>query len=360
MKYIDEYRDTKLCLSLAERIRAISKKPLNIMEVCGGHTMSIRKNGIQKMVGKHIKFISGPGCPVCVTAISDIDKAIKLAENKNTVICTFGDLFNVPGSISSLAKERASGADVRVVYSAHDALEFSKIEPSRRFVFLGIGFETTAPTVAASILEAAKENVDNYFVLALNKTMPGALRAVLDDKDSKVNALILPGHVSAITGLGMYSFLKDDLKISGCVSGFEPADMLSAVYILVEAHEAGRVILENAYRRAVKDEGNTKALGIMNEVFEPCHVEWRGIGMIPGSGLKIKNKYEKFDADKNFNVTVTRSKENKACLCGEILRGAKTPADCKLFGKACTPENPMGACMVSSEGTCAAWFRYSE
>lgn len=351
-KFVDEYRDKNLCLDIAAKIKDISKTPFNIMEVCGGHTMAIRKNGINKLVGDNINFMSGPGCPVCVTAIKDIDKAIALADFEDVVICTFGDLFYVPGSCSSLSKKRAEGADIRIVYSVYDVIEFARQENNKIFVFISIGFETTAPTTAAAVIQAKEESLDNFYIFTLNKTMPAALRAVISSPNSKIDALICPGHVSTITGINIYRFIVDEFNISCCVSGFEPADILKAVFVLTQLYENKRSELVNAYERAVLTEGNIKARNIINEVFEECDANWRGIGNIPLSGLKVRASYYKFDAENNFKIDVKEQKEVSGCICGDILIGAKKPVDCALFGKVCTPENPAGACMVSSEGAC--------
>lgn len=359
-KYVDEYRDSKLCLDIADKIKAITTKEFNIMEVCGGHTMSIRKNGLQTIIGPDITLLSGPGCPICVTALADIDRALYLGGKENIALCTFGDLINVPGSKRALAEIKAEGADVRTVYSAFDVLEFAKEEPDKEFVFIGIGFETTAPSVAASILGAREENINNYSVLALNKTMPEALRAVLEDERSKVDALLCPGHVSTITGTAMYEFIPKELGVGCCIAGFEPADILTAIYILAQMHEKGEPGLANAYPRAVRDEGNIKAKGIMLEVFDKADAVWRGFGVIKGSGLKIREKYRSFDAEKKFKIKTEEARENKACICGDILRGYSRPDECSLFKTACSPISPQGACMVSSEGACAAWYKYSE
>ncbi len=360
MKYLDEYRDAEFSLKIAEKIRGLSTKPLNIMEVCGGHTMAIRKNGIHKLVGEHINLISGPGCPVCVTSLEDIDKIISLAMSEKVVICTFGDLFYVPGSKGSLCSVKASGADVRIVYSVHDVLSFAAEEKDKQFVFISIGFETTTPSAAAAVIHARKEGIRNFFVLAYNKTMPNALEAVLSDEASCINALICPGHVSAITGLSIYYSIVGKIGVSCCVSGFEPTDILHAIYVLTDLHEKGEIRLLNAYRRAVPDEGNAKALQIMEEVFEPAEANWRGVGVIPGSGLKIKNSFKDFDAEKVFEIKCERAEDIRDCICGDILKGAKKPLECSLFKTVCTPEAPKGACMVSSEGACAAWYKYGE
>ncbi len=360
LKYVDEYRDVDLCLDIAERIRGISSRPFNIMEVCGGHTMSIRKNGIQKMIGENINLISGPGCPVCVTSIEDIDKAVALSEIDNVVICTFGDMMRVPGTNRSFIEAKSEGSDIRLVYSAQDVLKYAKEDTDRRFVFVGIGFETTTPTIAAAIKQAKSEGVNNFSVLVFNKTMPEALEAVLGSDDSKIDALICPGHVSTITGTDMYEPIVEKHEISCCVSGFEPADILRAVYILTDSFERKDPVLVNAYERVVLKEGNIKAKDIIKEVFEPADSEWRGLGIIPGSGYRIKEEYSAYDAERIFDISVPLSKKYSGCICGDVLRGAKTPGNCALFGKICTPEDPKGACMVSSEGTCAAWYKYGE
>jgi len=360
LKFLDEYRDKDACLEIADRIKSISKKKINIMEVCGGHTMAIRKNGINKIVGKNVDLISGPGCPVCVSAIEDIDDVITLSKMPGVVICTFGDLFYVPGTESSLAKEKANGADVRIVYSVKDAVEFAKDEKTENFVFISIGFETTAPTSAAAIIEASEFGINNFFIVSLNKTLPSALKALLSDKNSKVDALICPGHVSTITGPDMYKFIVEELGIPCCISGFEPTDLLTSIFMLVEMCENSLPRLANAYERAVHRQGNEKAKIIMKEVFKDEDAIWRGLGTIPDSGLGLKPRYKRFDARENFNIKKTGAKENPACICGEILRGSKKPTECSLFRRSCRPDDPKGACMVSSEGSCAAVFKYGD
>ena len=360
LKYVDEFRDIDIVMEISSRIKGLSTKPLNIMEVCGGHTMSIRKNGIHKLVGDNIKLLSGPGCPVCVTSAEDMDKVIFLARMPQTIICTFGDMLYVPGTSSSLSEEKAAGAAIKTIYSVQDALRIAKENPGKKIIFISIGFETTTPTIAAAIIEAETKKINNFSVLALNKTMPAALDAVLKDENSKINALICPGHVTTITGIDMYAPIVADVKVSCCVSGFEPVDILNAIYKLTELFENGQIDLINAYERVVKPEGNIKAQSIMAEVFEKCDASWRGFGVIPGSGLKINEKYKSFDVEEMFDIKVQSSFENKNCICGDILRGAKTPDECILFKTKCTPEAPKGACMVSSEGACAAWYKYRD
>lgn len=371
LKFVDEYRDVNLCLAAAERIRAISKSKMNIMEVCGGHAMAIRKNGIHKLVGENINLISGPGCPVCVASQEDIDVSIALCEIESAAICSFGDLFDVPGTHSSLAKKKSDGADVRIVYSVYDVLEFARREKDKKFIFISIGFETTAPCAAAAVMEAEREGLDNFYILGLNKTMPCALNAILEG--SNIDALICPGHVTAITGVDIYKFIVEKIGISCCISGFEPLDILTSIYVIVELFEKGETALVNAYRRVVNDEGNEKARAIMWEVFEECDASWRGLGVIGNSGLRLREKYRRFDACENFKMNFTpctkargdfasgvASAKNDGCICGEILMGLKSPPDCRLFGKICTPAEPKGACMVSSEGSCAAWYKYGD
>lgn len=358
LKFVDEYRDVDTCLDISRRIKDISRKKINIMEVCGGHTAAIRKNGIHKLIGENIKLISGPGCPVCVTSMEDIDAIMALSEEKDTVICTFGDLFYVPGSLSSLQEKKAEGKDIRIVYSVYDVLEFAKEEPNKKFIFISIGFETTAPTTAAAVIQAKNEKINNFFTLILNKTMPEALDAVLRNEKSKVHALICPGHVSTITGTDIYKPIVEKLGIPCCISGFEPTDLMTSIYTLTEMCEKGKPELINAYKRAVLTEGNQKAKYIMSETFEKSDASWRGLGVIPQSGLRLRSEYHEFDALKHFNIRKIEPSENSNCLCGEILIGAKTPIECTLYGKACTPAQPKGACMVSSEGACSAWYKY--
>jgi len=358
LKYLDEYRRADLALKIADDIKRASSRPFNIMEVCGGHTMSIRKSGIHKIIGENINLISGPGCPVCVTPARDIEKAIALSRLDGTVICTFGDLVRVPGASSSLEREKAAGSDIRMVYSAYDALRFAGEERRKDIIFISIGFETTAPTAAAAIMQARNEGLENFSVLSLNKTMPEALRAVLGREDSNIDALICPGHVSTITGTGIYRFIVEEIGIPCCVAGFEPVDILEAIRVLTDLLENGEKKLVNAYQRAVRKNGNMKAKAIMAEVFRACDSEWRGFGVIPASGLEITEEYGRFDAEKKFDINVPVYTDNSGCICGDILRGSKRPADCGLFGSVCTPEDPKGACMVSSEGTCAAWYKY--
>ncbi|MGD0780859.1 MAG: hydrogenase formation protein HypD [Dehalococcoidales bacterium] len=360
MKFVEEYRDPELGKKLLKRIHQRSRKHIKLMEFCGGHTMAIFKHGLRQLLPANIEMLSGPGCPVCVTAGADIDKAIALGRIPNVIITSFGDMVRVPGSFSSLQQAKAEGADVRIVYSTQDALAIARDDPTKAVVFIGIGFETTAPTVAASILQAEQESFKNYYVLSLHKTCPPIMKAILDLGEVKIDGIICPGHVSAIIGSRPYQFIADDYHIACAVSGFEPVDILLAVDRLAEQIESGQPRVEIAYRRGVKEEGNQPALRLMDSVFEVGEANWRGIGTVPGSGLNIKEKYAKFNAEKKFDIKTTPAREPKGCICGAVLRGVSTPNDCKLFRKTCTPEHPVGPCMVSSEGSCATYYQYGE
>jgi hydrogenase expression/formation protein HypD len=358
IKHADEYRDPEISRKIVERMSVLSKRSIRLMEVCGTHTMSIFRNGIRKLIPGSISLLSGPGCPVCVTAQNEIDAFIEISRVPDTIITTFGDLMRVPGNESSLQKERAAGKDIRMVYSTFDAIEIARKNPQKKVVFLGVGFETTAPTVAASILSARDMKIDNYFVYSAHKTVPQALFALMKTEGMKIDGFILPGHVSVIIGEKAYIPFFEQFKIPCVVAGFEPSDILQAILMLVEQIENKTPSLENAYTRAVSFEGNEKAVRIMNDVFEPADVAWRGIGIIPGSGLKIRDEFSDYDAMEKFGISEKDSKEPKGCACGEILTGLKTPVECPLYKKICTPVEPVGPCMVSSEGTCAAYYKY--
>jgi hydrogenase expression/formation protein HypD len=360
MKYVEEYRDPELGQKLLERIRRRSKKPARLMEFCGGHTAAIFKHGLRQLLPPNIEMLSGPGCPVCVTSAADLDRAIALGQQPGVIVTSFGDMVRVPGSRSSLQKAKAECADVRIVYSAQDALAIAKENPQKTVVFIGIGFETTAPTVAASVLQAGRENLKNYAVLSLHKLTPPVMRAILNLGEVKLNGIICPGHVSAVIGSRPYEFLANDYHIACAVAGFEPVDILLAVDRLVEQIESDTPQVEIAYRRGVKPEGNPAALKLMDTVFEPGDADWRGIGVVPASGLHLRKQYERFDASKLFDIKITPAKEPKGCICGAVLRGVSTPNHCKLFRTACTPENPIGPCMVSSEGACATYYEFGE
>ncbi len=360
MRFIDEFRDAGLTQRLSKRIARISTKPARLMEFCGGHTVAIMRNGIRQLLPPSIEMLSGPGCPVCVTANHDIDRAIALAGIPNVTVTTFGDMLKVPGSYSSLQKARAEGGDIRIVYSTQDALQIARDNPTRSIAFIGIGFETTAPTIAASIVQAKKEKLVNFSVLCHLKMTPPAMKALLDLGEIKLNGIICPGHVTAIIGTHPYESYARDYGIACVVAGFEPVDILQAVEMLVEQIEKGDPRVEIAYTRGVKPEGNVRALELMRDVFDVTSASWRGIGTIPASGYKLKDKYARFDAEKVFKIETPPAKEASGCRCGEVLRGVVKPPECKLFKTVCVPENPIGPCMVSSEGTCAAYYQYGD
>jgi hydrogenase expression/formation protein HypD len=358
IKHSEEYRDADLARQLAETIRRTSRRPVRLMEVCGTHTVSIFRSGIRSVLPATVSLLSGPGCPVCVTDQAEIDAFIELARQKDVILTTFGDLMRVPGSTSSLQRERAEGRDIRIVYSTVDALTIARTHPGRQVVFLGVGFETTAPTIAAAILTAAQTPLDNFSVISAHKTVPQALEALMALDDVRIDGFILPGHVSVIIGLNAYRPFFDRHRLPCVVTGFEPADILQAIAAIVQQIESDSPRLENAYPRAVTPQGNLKAQKILAEVFEPADVCWRGIGLIPRSGLKICDAYAKFDATRRFALELPEARPPKGCACGEILTGKKIPPECVLYKKVCTPMEPVGPCMVSSEGTCAAYYRY--
>jgi hydrogenase expression/formation protein HypD len=360
MKFISEYRDAEVGKRLVARIRQRSTRPARLMEFCGGHTVSIAKHGIRQLLPPTIEMLSGPGCPVCVTANADLDKAIAFTWLPDVIVATFGDMIKVPASRSSLQQAKAEGGDVRIVYSTQDALEIAQHNPSKSVVFIGIGFETTAPTVAASVLQAEQQGIDNYYVLSQHKLCPPVIKALLDSGEVKLNGIVCPGHVSAVIGSHPYNFIARDYGIACVVAGFEPLDILLCVDMLVAQIESGEPKVEIAYRRGVKPEGNKVALELMYKVFEVCDGNWRGIGVVPESGLRLREEYRHYDAEHAFQIVPGEPVEPKGCICGDILRGVKTPLECKLFRAVCNPEHPVGPCMVSSEGSCAAYYQYGE
>ena len=333
-------------------------RDVKLMEVCGTHTMVAFRTGLRQLLPGNVRLLSGPGCPVCVTDANYIDAAIALSQRPGVIVATFGDLMRVPGGKSSLDRERAAGASVRVVYSPSDALLLAKGNPSQHVVFLGVGFETTAPTVAWAIYRAARDGVTNFSVLCAHKTMPGAMDALLRDHQVRIDGFLCPGHVSVITGAAMYRFICELYGIPCVVSGFEAWDILKSINMLLAQLVEGRAEVEVEYSRSVSQQGNVAAQRLMAEVFQPCDANWRGIGLITGSGLAIRDAYARYDAVKALEVTFGESRVNPSCRCGSILRGVATPRDCELFGRACTPANPIGPCMVSGEGTCAAYYKY--
>lgn len=359
MKFIDEYRQGDIAQKLAEEIARMTSEPLKIMEVCGGHTHTIFKYGIEDLLPPNITMIHGPGCPVCVLPLGRVDDAISIAQQPDVIFTTFGDAMRVPGSKTSLLDAKASGADVRMVYSPLDALKIAKKNPDRQVVFLALGFETTSPSTALTVLQAAKDDVKNFSIFCNHIMIVPALKALLDSPDLQLNGFLGPGHVSTVIGTRVYEFVTNEYRKPLVVSGFEPLDILQSVYMIVKQIVGGRVEIENQYGRVVARDGNQKALDALFEVFEPRdYFEWRGLGSIAHSGMRLQRKYAAFDAELKYNVPGHRIADPKACQCGEILKGVKKPWECKVFGTACTPETPIGSCMVSSEGACAAYYNF--
>lgn len=359
MKHIGDYRDAHLVRSLAARIRKRlgPRKPV-FMEVCGTHTMAMFRHGLRDLLEDSVTLLSGPGCPVCVTPTAYLDRAIAIAREHRVAIATFGDMLRVPGSRTSLERERAVGCEVRVVYSPLDALSLAGRADGRRIVFLGVGFETTAPTIASSILEAERKGVEGFWVLSAHKRIPPALEAIARDPEVHIDGFICPGHVSVITGSRAYETVAGDHGIPCVVTGFEPLDIMNGIHMLVRQYMEKSSRVEIAYTRAVRPEGNPRALALLDQVFRVDDSHWRGLGSIPGSGFSIREDYARRDAALAFPVEVPPAVENRSCRCGDVLAGKATPPDCPLFGSACRPEFPVGPCMVSSEGTCAAYYRY--
>lgn len=352
------FKDPKLARGLIETIHRLAPEHATLMEVCGTHTVAIARNGIRDLMPDGLRLASGPGCPVCVTCNRDIDTVIALARIPNVTITTFGDMTRVPGSTSSLLAEQAAGRSVEIVYSPLDALAFAKAHPEREVVFVGVGFETTTPLVAMAIKRAKAMGLSNFTVFAAHKNMPGALELLVGDPTLELDALILPGHVSTIIGAEPHRFLAEKYGIPGVITGFEPVDVLQGIAMLVRQLHEGRAEIEIAYARGVMPEGNPVALAAIDEVFETCTATWRGLGNIPGSGYRIREEFADFDAVRRFEPDVEPTRDPKGCRCGDVLRARIAPNECPLFRTVCTPENPVGPCMVSSEGSCAAYYRY--
>lgn len=355
---VNAFKDPTLAKGLVESIRRLAPEHASLMEVCGTHTQAIGRFGIRSLMPEGVRLLSGPGCPVCVTANRDIDTVIALSRIPGVVIATFGDMTRVPGSTSSLLAEKASGRSIEIVYSPLDAISFAQNNPDSQVVFVGVGFETTTPVVAASIKRAAVLGVENFSVYVAHKNMPGALEAIVADPQLQVDGLILPGHVSTIIGPEPYRFLSEKYGVPGVITGFEPVDVLQGVAMLLRQLHEGRAEIELAYARGVMAEGNPAARAVINEVFEVCDADWRGLGTIPGSGYRIRPAFAAYDASLRFQPQVEATQEHAGCRCGDVLRGSITPHECPLFDRVCTPENPVGPCMVSNEGTCAAYYRY--
>ncbi|MBI5640730.1 MAG: hydrogenase formation protein HypD [Nitrospirae bacterium] len=346
---------------LVNKIRVLAAalgRPVRLMEVCGTHTVAILRHGIRNLLPEGIGLLSGPGCPVCVTSIKDVDTAIALSQLEGVVLATFGDMMRVPGDKKSLLDAKAEGGDIRVVYSPLDALKLAEENSAKKVVFFATGFETTSPLVAGTILEAETKGIDNFFIYCVHKTVPPALKALLDSGDVTVDGFILPGHVSTVIGVRPYGFIATEYGKPCVITGFDAGDILSGILMLLSQISSGRSGVEIQYAKVVRQEGNPRAVSVMEECFEPADAQWRGIGRISGSGLRLRRQYMHRDILTVFDIEVTEGSEPGACSCGEVLKGIKLPSDCPLFGKACTPERPVGACMVSSEGSCAAYYRY--
>ncbi|MGA1861824.1 hydrogenase formation protein HypD [Deferribacter thermophilus] len=360
MRMISEYRDKDKVDLLLRQIKKINNKSstYRFMEICGTHTMSISKFGVRTLLPENIELISGPGCPLCVTSQGEIDAIFEMIINYKPIVVTYGDLLKVPGSNGeSLLKLKSMGYDIRVVFSPLDTLKIAKDNPNREIVFLSIGFETTTPPTAALVKMLEKHSINNVFIFVMNKTMPNILDFIIKQEIVKLDGFICPGHVSVITGELLYKPLVDN-NFACAIAGFEPVDILLGIYSLIEQVNSGVYYVKNTYKRVVKSDGNHKALELLEEVFEPTDAFWRGIGLVMGSGLKLKRGYERYDAINKYGLKINHNKSISGCKCGEILLGLKKPYECGMFAKYCTPENPVGPCMVSSEGTCAAFYKY--
>ncbi len=343
----------------SEKLKNLAlEKTINIMEVCGTHTVQFFHTGVKDIFPAKLNLVDGPGCPVCVTTNDYLDRAIEIARHYNAILCTFGDMMRVPSSYSSLQKEKAEGMAITIVYSPLDAVEIARANPGKEVIFLSVGFETTIPTEAFTIKKVQEDNIKNFSLLAGNKLTPPAVAALLESKEVNIDGFILPGHVSTITGVKGWRFVTEKYKKPCVIAGFNTRDLVMGTMLLVNLVIKGEQKILNAYKEVVTQEGNIKAQEIMHEIFETVDANWRGIGVIPGSGMKLKDAYADFDAEKKFPVTLPPVVEPKGCRCGEVLRGIISPLECPLFGKKCTPQTPVGACMVSSEGSCAAYYKY--
>ena len=358
MKYVDEFRDPKAAKALSQKLKQITKKFWNIMEICGGQTHTIMKYNIEHLLPDEINLIHGPGCPVCVTPLEMIDKAIKIASLENVIFTSFGDMLRVPGSEIDLLTVKANGGDIRMVYSPLDAVKVAQENPDKRVVFFAVGFETTAPANAMSVKAAAMKGVKNFSILCSHVLVPPAIEALLSADNSTIQGFLAAGHVCSVMGYQPYIPIAEKYNVPIVVTGFEPIDILQGIYMTVQQLEAGKGEVENQYSRAVTCEGNAGAKKVLDDIFEVSDRKWRGIGVIPNSGFKVAEKYKDYDAELIFNVGEIVKQESELCIAGEILQGHKKPPQCSAFGKQCTPEHPLGAPMVSSEGACAAYFHY--
>ena len=359
MKHLTEYRDPDLVEQYLAELHRTATRPWTIMEVCGGQTHGLVKNGILNLLPDNVRMVHGPGCPVCVTPVNLIDKAVYLAEEKNVILCSFGDMIRVPGSQKSLLDAKAAGADVRILYSPLEAVRLARENPGREVVFFAVGFETTAPANALSVVQARQLGLTNYSILASHVLVPPAMEAVIQDDDTHIQGFLAAGHVCAIMGTDAYGPLAARYKMPMVVTGFEPVDLLQGILMVVRQLERGEYRLENQYARVVRSEGNPDARRVIEEVFETVDREWRGIGTIPGSGWAVRPELAAFDADRKFSVSIAKVPECADCIAGLVLKGIKKPHECSQFGRACTPERPLGAPMVSSEGACAAYYHFA-
>lgn len=366
MKYVDEFRDSQKAKILVKEIEALvsameisSERPLHIMEVCGGHTHSIFRYGVEGMLPKAIELVHGPGCPVCVLPMGRVDDCVSIAERPDVIFTTFGDAMRVPGSRKSLLQAKADGADVRMVYSPMDALAIARKRRDREVVFFGLGFETTMPSTALTILQAHREGLTNFSVFCNHITIVPTIKAILDSPDIRIDGFLGPGHVSMVVGTRPYAFIAQYYRKPMVVAGFEPLDILQSIWMVIKQIKEGRSEIENQYARVVPDEGNASALNAVSQVYELREFfEWRGLGSIDHSGVKLRDAYARFDAERKFAIPNVRIADPNSCQCGEVLKGVIKPWQCKVFGSACTPESPLGALMVSSEGACAAYYQY--
>lgn len=358
MKYVDEYRDGAACLAAAEAVKKITTRPWVLMEICGGQTHSIARYGLEDLLPREVSLVHGPGCPVCVTPLEIIDKAVEIAARPGVIFCSFGDMMRVPGSRKDLLSVKAQGGDVRLVYSPLDAVKLARQNPAKQVVFFAVGFETTAPANAMAVLQAQALGLTNFFVLVSHVLVPPAMEVILSSPDNRVQGFLAAGHVCTVMGYGQYPSIAAKYKVPIVVTGFEPLDVLMGVYRCVKQLEEGRYQLENQYARSVRAEGNPEALGTVGEVFEVVTRKWRGIGEIPYSGWALNQRYRPFDAERHFGVAQVTAEESPDCVSGQILRGLKKPGECPAFAGRCTPEHPLGAPMVSTEGACSAYYRY--
>jgi hydrogenase expression/formation protein HypD len=358
VKYLDEYRDAGAARQYAREIARVTTRAWTLMEVCGGQTHAIVKFGLDELLPKQVTLIHGPGCPVCVTPVELIDKAVEIAARQEVIFCSFGDMLRVPGSHGDLLSVKARGGDVRVVYSPLDAVKLAEQSPHRQVVFFGVGFETTAPATAMAVYRAAQKNLENFSLLVSHVLVPPAIEAILRSSDCRVQGFLAAGHVCTIMGYEEYVPLAAKYRVPIVVTGFEPLDILQGILMCLEQLEGGRAEVENQYRRAVRQEGNRPAQQLIRQIFQPIARKWRGIGEIPRSGLGLSTAYERFDAEQRFGVAGTRVEEPSECQSGLVLQGKIKPPECPAFGKMCNPEHPLGAPMVSSEGACAAYYRY--